>query len=52
MLRSVLDEEMQSEGAQYVFATLDAEAIKDLARHDSGCRGKIERSITSGRTSR
>jgi subtilisin family serine protease len=36
MSRSVVDEDMQDEGVQYVFATLDAESIKDLARRDSG----------------
>ena len=35
MSRSVVDEDMQGESVQYVFATLDAEAIKELARHDS-----------------
>jgi subtilisin family serine protease len=35
MLRTVPDEEMQNESLQYVFATLDARAIKDLARPDS-----------------
>jgi serine protease AprX len=33
---SVVDEDMEGEGVQYVFATLDAEAIKELARPDSG----------------
>ena len=33
---SVVDKEMEEENVQYVFATLDAQAIKALARPDSG----------------
>lgn len=36
MSRALVDEDMQNESVQYVFATLSAGAIKDLARPDSG----------------
>jgi serine protease AprX len=36
MSRSMVDEDVQDESVQYVFATLDANAIKSLARPDSG----------------
>ena len=35
MSRHAVDEDMKDEGVQYVFATLDAAAIKELARQDS-----------------
>jgi hypothetical protein len=35
MSRLMVDEDTQDETVQYVFATLDAKAIKDLARRDS-----------------
>jgi len=34
--RSAVDKDMEHEDVQYVFATLDAAAIKELARHDAG----------------
>jgi subtilisin family serine protease len=34
MRRTVVDDDMQGEGVQYVFATLDAAAIRELARRD------------------
>jgi subtilisin family serine protease len=35
MSRSVVDDEMEGESVQYVFAALNAKAIQELARHDS-----------------
>lgn len=44
MSRTVVDEDMKGEDAQYVFATLDAEAIKELASLDSA-KSRAERAI-------
>jgi serine protease AprX len=44
MSRSTVDEDMQTEVAQYVFAALDANAIRDLAKPDSR-RSREERAI-------
>ena len=44
MSLSVVDKDMQNESVQYVFATLYAKAIKDLAQPDSG-QAPVDRAI-------